>query len=896
MSEAEKLWKALKALCATLDREGADSHSVGSYIGLRILAHPELKPYCDDPLLNLAGERPSLDALGPVFQQKLAQAIPTTSEIGSVWGALYLPAEGRAATLRIRVCVCEGESELLVLRPLSPELSLSVQSALRAARVRVDRQDGLVLLDIEAEGLEDSHLGFAAGDSLGLPLALAFVSAFQKRALPLGLGATGAIGRSGIDRIDKVGWVDKKRESLAERGIRLIAPPEITTLRQAWEQVNGEQSPIKGELEEPLTPLLGREREILRLENLLSQPDIRLVTVTGPGGVGKTRLALHLLRSLSDRYSGGAWTLSLAEKIEGGEIKELLANVLGISVDELSHRLAGRATLLLIDNAETEPRAAEKIGELLRFFPELVCLVTSRLALGVRGEYRFDLDGLPLSEGVLLFSQRATASCDSYSEDATLVENIVQRLDGLPLAIEIAASRVRMLSLAELYSRLNRALSLLSTRSKDLPERQRTIRATLEWSYQSLESRERHVLETLSVFADGFSELAAIAVTGDEDIFEALVRLEEHSLLHHKEGRYFLLSLVREFAREYLVSHGKESVVADAHAAFYARFLQEQRREALRIGQAEPVRALTRELGNLRATFTWLQKSPDFRLLRFVADISNFLEIRGLEREREIWIRTILPLLSEETPIDIAVLTLLPLARITRQRGDMEEANGFVEELIRLTDSEKNSQWRAATLAERSIIKSKQNKWDSALEDSEVAYKIHSDNGNTLGKIQILNKRGLVFRIKGEIHNARHNFELALELGSGPESVRDRVFVLENLIELDIEVGDAISALNFICKQHQLRLILEDYIGVATTLYLCGRALRLMGEFSAARLAMTAAFMIRKKHWKADFVDIERDLSELGGAVTVPNAPCADEEWLNWELPIPDSLRQALSE
>ena len=890
MSDAARLIVALQRLCTTLERSETNAPDVALRLALRLIEHPALQPFREDPMRELDGERPSLDALDAALRHRWKRQASSPDRIGCIWGALYLPAEARAVAVRLRAFVCMGEPDMIALRPLAHEVLLSANAALAAARIESGRSDGLVILDIESEGIDDALLGAIVGDSFGLPLALAFLSALRGEPLPSDLGATGAVGRDGGNRLGAVGWIEKKRAALSERDVRLLAPPQVSTMEQAWHYACGAN--IVGDLEEPLTPLLGRENEVAKLTTLLSSEN-RLVTITGPGGSGKTRLALHLLRRIPERFPGGIWVLSLVDIKKKESLRDRFAGLLSISANDLPIRFSGRRTLLVLDNAETLEGATKAVGDLLRLIPELTCLVTSRNVLGLRGEQRFDLDGLPLAEGVNLFFQRAREVDIGFDGDRDLVELIVRRLDSLPLAIELAASRTRMISLPDLYSRLERALDFLSTRSQDIPERHRTIKATIEWSYKLLENADQAVLDSLSVFAGGFTEEAAAVVTGNSNILDVLIYLEEHSFLRRDRQRYHLLSLIRDFAYERLVETGREFEIADRHAEYFADYLQEQREEAQRIGPSVPIIFLNRELDNLRGTFLWLYLRGGNRSLDFVAGMSQFLMISGLDCELESWTRSVLPMIDKNIELELSVRVILPLSRLLRQRHEILEAEKLSDLLILLSENAPMSVWRSAVLVNLSFILVVRGDFIGALNASSEALKIHEKSKNLLGIIQTINNRGLVYQRSGYIREARENFEKALHMSTIPEATYDKIAILENLIDLDIEEGDFLNALKHALDQCELRRELRDISGMAITYCLMGKALCLAGELYEARTLFSAALAIRKIHWRSDMPQIKREWDELEKVLGVDREPirwASEDDLLFWEPPIPAML------
>ena len=329
----------------------------------------------------------------------------------------------------------------------------------------------------------------------------------------------------------------------------------------------------------PPNPLRGRERELRDLHELLSNDDVRLLVLTGAGGSGKTRLAIAAARESAASFSNGAVLVELAPLREPDHLLGAISNALGIQsvpgapIEALSEALGSREELLVLDNIEHLRPAVGGLVELLARAPRLKLLVTSRVVLHVSGEHVYPVDPLPVDAAVALFLERARgadARFDPDTAEVRTIEHICDRLDRLPLAIELAASRVRSLTPSELAGRLEARLTLLAGGPRDLPARQQTLRATLEWSFELLGADERDDLVRLSVFAGGCDLAAAEAVVGTT--FERVSTLVDHNLLVRTVGeygsRYSLLETIREFAAERLEASGEAEELRRRHAEY----------------------------------------------------------------------------------------------------------------------------------------------------------------------------------------------------------------------------------------------------------------------------------------------------------------------------------------
>ncbi|MBA2597313.1 MAG: adenylate/guanylate cyclase domain-containing protein, partial [Chloroflexia bacterium] len=385
----------------------------------------------------------------------------------------------------------------------------------------------------------------------------------------------------------------------ADHGLRDLGPHRLRDLLEAERifQLTGPMlpadfpplkslDPLTNNLPVQPTPLIGRERELIALRAMIAAPGVRLITLTGPGGTGKTRLALQAAAESLDAFPDGVWWVPLATVSDPELVLEAIAAPLGVRdvageplATTLAEHLKTRHTLLLLDNLEQVVEAAPLIAGLIDAAPDLVILATSREPLRLRAEREFPVAPLPVpkegprisledalaSPAVQLFVERAQAVKPGFSLEATNaadVASICRRLDGLPLAIELAAARVRILAPAALLARLDQRLKLLTGGARDLPERQQTLRAAIAWSHDLLPPPEQALFARLSVFAGGCSFEAAEAICGaagrlEIDLFDGFESLVQKSLLRQEEdpagdARFTMLQTIHEFAAEQL--------------------------------------------------------------------------------------------------------------------------------------------------------------------------------------------------------------------------------------------------------------------------------------------------------------------------------------------------------
>jgi predicted ATPase/DNA-binding CsgD family transcriptional regulator len=669
-------------------------------------------------------------------------------------------------------------------------------------------------------------------------------------------------------------------------------------------------------LQSPLTPFIGRERQVAQVCALLARPSVRLVTLSGPGGIGKTRLALAVADAVRPDFPDGVFLVSLAGLMDASLLVPALAQALGLPdmgrsageahlLSRLQALINRRKMLLVLDNFEQVIDAAVEIAALLAACTQIKVLVTSREVLRIAAEHNFPVPPLAVPdirhlppieflgqiEAVRLLVTRAQAASPGFAltqGNSTAVASICHRLEGLPLAIELAAARSRLLTPADMLSRLEHKLPWLTGGAKDSPARHQTLRAAIGWSYDLLEPDEQQLFRRLAIFVGRCTVEALAAVCGsatdteagepDDDLLHALTSLLDKSLLRqahdNQQGRLYMLETIREFAMEQLQASGEAPEMHRAHAHYYLALAENAEPRMVGPEQTAWLNTLEQEHENLRAALACAAENRDTEVgARLAAALWRFWLTHGHITEGRRWLHTFLS--SGALSPELRARVLNAAGPLAVRQGDFATAHTLLEESLALWRTLDDPRGEMEGLDNLGLVAIYQDDLPLASTYFQQSLEGWRRLGDKHGMTTSLNRLGLVMRYQGNFEQATRLYDECYAMATETHDTYYVAASLHNMGQMAHHRGDDERAYPLLMKSVVLVRQLEDTPNISTFLAdLAGlwasqghpeRAARLFGAAEALRENMQV--MMYEAQRKAYVQDIERGRAQLDPAI-----------------------------
>jgi predicted ATPase/DNA-binding CsgD family transcriptional regulator/Tfp pilus assembly protein PilF len=630
-----------------------------------------------------------------------------------------------------------------------------------------------------------------------------------------------------------------------------------------------------------LTTFIGREREIEKATRLLDES--RLLTIVGPGGSGKTRLAVQVVAGLSDIDERGAHFVDLAPLTDPALIPQAVTLATGLRergdrplLDTLAAQIGERSILIILDNCEhLVEGCAALTSYLLERCPNLRIMATSREPLGVAGEMLLRIPALKLPddpdegiprrglppievlgeyESVRLFVERARYKRPGFElspQNADPIARLCRSLDGMPLAIELAAARTSVLSPEEILARLDRRFSLLTEGGRGAPTRHQTLRGAIDWSYSLLDEDERALLRRLSVFVGSFSLEAVLGVCASANVggwdefrvIDLIAGLADKSLVAVEEGRgetrYRLLDTIRGYASEKLEAAGEAPEVRDRHLCWHLDLAERARPNLQGPNQKLWLDRLQAEYANIRLALRWARSRDeegcgDGESLRFMAALWRFWYVRCYYTEGRGWLEWALAE-HPDMPLGSKALALYGLATLLAEQGNMEQAVQVQHDSLDLYKELEDRQGISYALTNLASMEQRRGNFDVSKRLLHESIEIKREMGNRLGVAGSLNNLGNALDAQGDYRQAREVYTESLQIMREVGEKRGIAYTLNNLGHVNLRMGDYADAIRQIEESLSVKRELDDTSGLAMSLCYLGEVEMYRQNFSAAR-------------------------------------------------------------
>jgi len=714
--------------------------------------------------------------------------------------------------------------------------------------------------------------------------------------------------------------------SAKHRTISILPPGQLTAPGRA----------ATSNLPAYLTPLLGREQEVQAVCSLLKRPAVRLLTLTGPGGVGKTRLGVQVASDLVHDFANGVRFVSLGPISDPELVIPTIAQALDLPeiedagqgqtqpLQRLKTYLCEKRVLLVLDNFEQVVTAAPALVELLGACPGLKMLVTSRAVLRVQGEYESavpplalpalkappDAEAVSHSAAVALFLQRAEACRPDFhltAANAPVIAEMCVRLDGLPLAIELAAARIKLLPPEALLARLEHRLAVLTSGARGLPARQQTLRSTITWSYELLPAAEQRLFRRLSVFVGGCTLGAVEAVCSEadaaaSDVLDGVASLLDNSLLQQteqaeEEPRFVMLETIREYARECLEASGEREGMRRAHASYYLRLAEAAEPKLASAEREQWVHRLEQEHDNLRAALNWSVERKEAAIaVRLGGALWRFWFLQGHLSEGRQWLEKALAIAGSESggltiqvPAAVRAKALGGAGVLAHYQGDYRQAKLFCEESLALFRALGDKKGMAASLNGLGLIARARNDYAEAQALHEESLAILRALGDTWGiaeTLSLLTRVAFFYQEDYTAGKSLHEESLALFRALGDRrGIAQTLGILGYIAFLQEEDATALTSIE---ESLALYRELGDRPYSARLLHLLANAAFVKGDYAKACTCYEEALTTFRELGEKWFIAI--CLEGLAGVAAAQSQP----EWAAHLLSAAALLREAL--
>ncbi len=653
-----------------------------------------------------------------------------------------------------------------------------------------------------------------------------------------------------------------------------------------------------------LTTLIGRDGDVARAAAVLREPRVRLLTITGPGGVGKSRLAYALALEVGEDFEDGVVFVPLDSIDDPERALPTVARTLGLRetherpLEAVAAHLRERGLLLVLDTFEHVADASPALPDLLTLCPELKIVVTSRARLRVSGEHEFSLGPLPAEAALALFRERALAvdaDLEFSGERLAAAAEICSRLDGLPLAIELAAARVNVLTPEVMRERLENRLEILTSGLRDAPDRQRTLRGTIDWSFELLDAPRQVLFWRLAVFVGGFTLDAAESV--GRATVDTLGSLVDSSLIRSQDGRYHMLDTVREYALAQLEVHGAADVQS-AHAAYFTELAETAEPMLAGPDQALWRHRLEREQGNFRAAFrSSLEGSDGETALRLGGALWDFWLEHGYLSEGRAWLDEALAVRDRASP-QVLARALAGAGILGHYQGDYPRAQELCAESLAVARAHGDRRAIAAALTGTALVARTRGDCEDADRIFQEILGIYEEVGHRVGVARTLDRRGIVAWFLEEYELARsllvESAEVFREVGDIAGVALARLdLALVTVASGDLESGRGLPEESLLVFRE-----LGDRRNVAKSLYVLGLLACQDGDHEAAAGFLEESltlFVEFGDRWFACALVLECAADAAIDAGTVERAlhlyGAADEQRAQIGVPLPQCFR-----